>query len=182
VRRTTARRAGALAAARAKRPGYPEKQAIADDSAREPLDMSDLNGLLGFLIRRAQLWVFQDFIRSLAHLRMRPAEYAVLSVVEANPGLSQMALANALGIERAQLARLLNRLEDRLLLNRIPSLSDGRSHCLHLTERGHVAVAKSRVHIAAQEKRMARMVGARQYEEMKRALLAFTPDAGRTSD
>jgi DNA-binding MarR family transcriptional regulator len=144
-------------------------------SARERVDMNDLNNLLGFLIRRAQLWVFQDFIKSLSHINIRPADYAVLSVVDANPGLSQMTLAYALGIERAHLVRLLNRLEDRMYLNRISSVSDRRSHSLHLTDRGRNVLTKSRVTIADQERRMAKMVGAEHYQKMKRALLAFCP-------
>lgn len=171
------RRAGRRAALPAKTQGPPDRAERPQETGRAPVDMTDLNNLLGFLIRRAQLWVFQDLIKSFAPLRLRPADYAVLSVVDANPGLSQMALSNALGIERAHLVRLLDRLEDRLLLNRIASLSDRRSHCLHLTERGRVLLAKSRVQIAAQEVRMSKLVGRKQYEAMKRALLAFTPEA-----
>lgn len=140
---------------------------------RTRINIGDLTNLLGFLIRRAQLWVFQDFIRSLSHLDLRPADYAVLSVVDANPGLSQMALANALGIERAHLVRLLDRLEGRVFLDRIPSASDGRSHSLHLTDQGREILAKSRVSIADQEKRMVKMLGVKRYQDMKRALLVF---------
>ncbi|MFZ3249249.1 MAG: MarR family transcriptional regulator, partial [Pseudolabrys sp.] len=38
----------------------------------------DLDGLtehLGYLMRRAQIWVFQDFIRTLAAVDIRPAQY-----------------------------------------------------------------------------------------------------------
>src|SRR5690606_18479962 len=48
-----------------------------------------LEGHLGYYIRRLQVWVFQDFIRSLAPLEIRPAQYSVLTVIGANPGLSQ---------------------------------------------------------------------------------------------
>ena len=49
----------------------------------------DLDGLtehLGYLMRRAQIWVFQDFIRTLAAVDIRPAQYSVLTVINANPG------------------------------------------------------------------------------------------------
>ena len=56
---------------------------------REPLDIGLLNEHLGYFIRRLQVWVFQDFIRTLAPVDIRPAQYSVLVVIAANPGLSQ---------------------------------------------------------------------------------------------
>ena len=100
------------------------------------VDLDVLTGHVGYLVRRAQLWIFQDFERTLASVDIRPAEYSVLCVIGANPGLPQTALAQALGIERARLVRLLDRLEDRKLAQRVPSASDRRSHALHLTKEG----------------------------------------------
>ena len=53
---------------------------------RKPLDIGVLNGHLGYFIRRLQVWVFQDFIRTLAPIDIRPAQYSVLIVIAANPG------------------------------------------------------------------------------------------------
>jgi hypothetical protein len=39
------------------------------------------------------------------------AQYSVLTVVDANPGINQLAVASALAIERAGLGRLIERLE-----------------------------------------------------------------------
>ena len=68
--------------------------------------------------RRAQIWIFQDFIRTLAEVNIRPAQYSVLIVIEANHGLSQSALSQTLGIERARLVRLLDSLEARKFVQR----------------------------------------------------------------
>ena len=78
---------------------------------RKPLDIGVLNEHLGYFIRRLQVWVFQDFIRTLAPVDIRPAQYSVLVVIAANPGLSQSDLADRLGIERARLVRVLDKLE-----------------------------------------------------------------------
>src|SRR4030066_1895971 len=69
-----------------------------------------LNGHLGYFVRRLQVWVFQDFVRTLAPLRIRPAQYSVLVVIETNPGLSPADIAEQLGIERGPLVRLPDRL------------------------------------------------------------------------
>ena len=78
-------------------------------------DLGRLTGHLGYFVRRAQIWIFQDFIRTLAEVDIRPAQYSVLLMIEANPGLSQATLAQTLGIERARLVRLLDGLEARQL-------------------------------------------------------------------
>ena len=90
------------------------------------IELGVLNERLGYFVRRAQLWVFQDFIRRLSSLDISPAEFSVLVVIGANTGLSQAELATTLGIERARLVRLLHRLERRRLTQRLPSSADGR--------------------------------------------------------
>jgi DNA-binding MarR family transcriptional regulator len=139
----------------------------------EAVGMGELGDVLGFLIRRAQLWVFQDFAKLLAPLQIRPADYAVLSIIEANAGLSQIALANTLEIERAHLVRVLHRLENRNLLTRAPSASDRRSHSLQLTDHGRTVLAKSHGLVAEQEKRLAQRLGTDRYSEIKRAFQVF---------
>ena len=47
-------------------------------------------------------------MRALAAHDIRPAQFSVLVVIEADPGLSQADLADTLGIERARLVRLLD--------------------------------------------------------------------------
>ena len=59
---------------------------------RPRLDIGALDGHLGYFVRRLQVWVFQDFIRTLAPMDVRPAQYSVLLLIEANPGRSQAAI------------------------------------------------------------------------------------------
>src|SRR4051794_33055120 len=43
---------------------------------RRSLDIGVLNEHLGYFIRRLQVWVFQDFIRTLAPVDIRPAQFS----------------------------------------------------------------------------------------------------------
>jgi hypothetical protein len=61
---------------------------------RASIEIGVLSEHLGYFIRRLQVWVFQDFIRTLAPVDIRPAQYSVLVVIAANPGLSQSDLAS----------------------------------------------------------------------------------------
>jgi DNA-binding MarR family transcriptional regulator len=121
-----------------------------------------LDGHLGYFIRRLQLWVFQDFIRTLAPVDIGPAQYSVLAVIAANPGLSQSDVADRLGIERARLVRLLDRLERRGLTRRLNSRSDRRSHALRLTRAGHNTLRRAKTLAAVHEARLADKLGADQ--------------------
>ena len=103
---------------------------------RPALALGVLHSHLGYLVRRLQLWIFQDFTRTLRKFDIRPAQYSVLVVIKANAGLSQADVAEALGIERARLVRLLDELEQRGLIRRLPSPRDRRSHALVLTRDG----------------------------------------------
>src|SRR5215210_6710525 len=51
-----------------------------------PLSLGMLDGHLGYYLRRAQIWIFQDFIRTLEGLDLRPAEFSVLAVIGGNKG------------------------------------------------------------------------------------------------
>ena len=79
-----------------------------------------LPSLLGYVLRRTQSAVFADFAATFAKAgeALTPGEFGLLVLVERNAGLSQMALARALGIDRSTLVPILDRLQARGLLVR----------------------------------------------------------------
>ena len=109
---------------------------------RQSVDMSSLHDSLGYRLRRAQITVFHLFSRYFAALNIRPTQYAILTLVRDNPGLSQTQISDSLGLKRANLVALLDELEDRELLVRKPSPSDRRSYQLHLTENGQLKMVE----------------------------------------
>ena len=142
--------------------------------AEERLDLGHLKQHLGYFVRRLQITIFKDFIRELAPMRLRPAQYSVLLLIEANPGSSQAAIGRALGIERARLARLLHDLEERLWVERRSDSSDGRSHALFLSREGVKALARSKKLAARHEAYTTQLLGA----ECRGALMQLLRTAG----
>jgi DNA-binding MarR family transcriptional regulator len=142
---------------------------------RAPLSLGVLDEHLGYFLRRIQVWVFQDFLRTLASLDIRPAQYSVLAVIEANPGLSQSDLADVLGIERARLARMLDRLEKRQLAERRLSPRDRRSHALYLTREGQKTLKRTMALAARHEEHLSEKLGA----EKRRLMIDLLRDFGR---
>jgi len=131
---------------------------------KSTIDLGLLNGRLGYFVRRAQVWIFQDFIRRLASIDISPAQFSVLVVADANRGLSQAELAATLGIERARLVRLLHRLEQRGLIQRLPSSADGRRHALQLTRDGQRVVARAKALSDQHEAGLMKRLGPERYQ------------------
>ena len=150
----------------------PKKESRSRRSERP--DLAELNGHLGYFLRRLQIAVFKDFIRTLAPMKVRPAQYSVLIVIKANRGRSQAAIGQALNIERARLARLLHRLEQRKWIERRASTADGRSHSLFLTSAGEKAFQRIRALAERRERHVAGLVGT----ERRRMLIAALREFG----
>ncbi len=149
---------------------------------RPVVSLGVLDNHLGYLVRRLQLWIFQDFTRTLRKFDIRPAQYSVLVVVEANPGLSQADVAEALGIERARLVRLLDELEHRGLIRRQPSPRDRRSHALVLTREGMRKLKPIRELAADHEARLEAALGGDARNLLLGALRAFNDAQAATVD
>ncbi len=102
----------------------------------EELDLGILPNLLGYQLRRAQVTVFQHFAGTLGDWNVTPGQIGLLVLVSRNPGISQTALARAVGVERATLGEAIDRLHKRDLLRREPAPKDRRSYALHRSESG----------------------------------------------
>jgi DNA-binding MarR family transcriptional regulator len=144
------------------------------DARDREIGLDALAGHAGYAVRRFQIWIFQDFIRTLEAVDIRPTQYSVMTVIGANPGLSQMAVAKRLGIERARVVHLLDSLEHRDLVSRIQSATDRRSHALHLTARGRSSLAKFKRLAAEHERHVAEKIGKENRERLLQILSAFT--------
>lgn len=121
------------------------------------LDRGLLPVLLGYALRRAQSAVFADFAATFARAgeALTPGEFGLLELVARNAGLSQTNLARALGIDRSTLVPILDRLQERGILVRRRSPTDGRTHALALTASGRKAQARFARLVRAHEKRIA---------------------------
>jgi len=104
--------------------------------AAEGIDVPEMGSIIGYKLRRAQLYVFQDFIESFERLHLRPAEFSVLALIARIPGQKQTQIAAQLGIKRANFVALMDGLERRGLAERRKAPGDKRSHSLHLTPEG----------------------------------------------
>lgn len=134
-----------------------------------------LNNYIGYLLRRAQLAVFQDVIQAMGEFDLRPAQFSTLMIINSRPGLRQTEVATELGIQRTNFVTLFDSLEKRGLAERKPSPEDRRSHSLYLTEHGRKFLAQVRAAVDAHEARMADLLGHEDYVTVKRILGKLLP-------
>jgi DNA-binding MarR family transcriptional regulator len=101
------------------------------------LDEGGLSALLGWRIAQARLAPERAFQTIVGEpLGLRPVEYSMLALAAANAGVGPAQLARSLAISRPQATQCLDRLEERRLLRREPSTSDGRSLSVHASAEG----------------------------------------------
>lgn len=110
----------------------------------ETVELGEITGSLGFLLRMAQLKAFDFFFRTLDGENLRPGEFTVIWVIHLNPGLRQGTIARCLKIKPAHMTKLVARLVDQGLVDRAVPEDDRRSVRLSLTDAGTAFVARYR--------------------------------------
>lgn len=141
------------------------------------IDLGAMANVTGYRLRLAQLAVFKEVTRRLKTYGMRPADFAVMRLIETNPGSKQSDIAAALGIKRANFVVMMNRLEERGLAERRRQDSDRRSHALYLTAQGEKAMADMNViHNRHEADIAARLGGEDARRELVRMLEVLSAD------
>jgi DNA-binding MarR family transcriptional regulator len=129
-------------------------------SGRPAILLGRLESLLGYSLRRAQMRVFQDFESEMKELGLTPGQLGALFLIEANRGLSQSELGNALGIDRSSVVPLIDRLQKRGWVRRAARASDRRAHALELAPAGVALLARLMPRLEAHEGRIAAALSA----------------------
>ena len=84
----------------------------------DDVDLDRLGSALGFLMRLAQLKIYERFFEEVGEHELKPGEFSVLWVILNNPGIRQSVLGQRLMIKRAHMTKLIRALEDQGLVSR----------------------------------------------------------------
>jgi DNA-binding MarR family transcriptional regulator len=130
------------------------------------IDMGMLPDLIGFNLRCAQLTVFQHFSATVGKEEISAPQFGTLLLIEANPDVSQSAVAQALRFDRSTLVQIIDRLEARGLVARHVSPQDRRSHALRLTGAGRTLLARLKELALAHEAEVAGSLDAAERKQL----------------
>jgi len=134
--------------------------------------------LIGYQLRLAQVAVFRDFERTVGVLGISPGRVGVMLLIEANPGMAQSRLAEAVELDRSTLVPVIDQLEAAGRVERRPG-PDRRTNGLWLTAAGRRFLARVKARIRAHEARIGARLSAAERAELLRLLGLLQAPAGQ---
>jgi DNA-binding MarR family transcriptional regulator len=137
------------------------------------LAFDGLDELLGYQLRRAQGAMHRHYMVSVAGLDLTQKQTATLWLIHANAGVSQVSLATTLGMDRATMMSVIDRLEERSLVIRKRSVTDRRRQELYSTPAGRTLLGKVQARIARHEERFKSLFTRPELEALLIALRKF---------
>lgn len=129
-------------------------KARVDRAQDAKIDIGCLPRFLGYNLRRAHLCVWRKYVAVIGENNIRPGLFSALVLVGSNPGIAQIELGRHLGIDKASIVALLDRLEKAGLLDRLRSTRDRRRQGLFLTEHGVEALQSLVSQVRALERQL----------------------------
>jgi DNA-binding MarR family transcriptional regulator len=141
---------------------------------KKPQSLARLYARPGFLLRRAHqisAAVFEDACRDLA---LTPAQFGVLTVLQAHPGMGQSSLARALGFDKVTVLRVLRGLQARGLVTRAPAEENRRNVCVALSAEGEQVLQQAQKPAERAYKRLMEPLDRAQQEQLLELLQLLT--------
>jgi DNA-binding MarR family transcriptional regulator len=123
----------------------------------------------GFLIRRAQQTHVAVWSREVDQA-VTSVQFGVLSLLAANPGISQRELCDELDLDRSTIATLVARLERHQLIERERDSGDRRRNRLVLTESGQSEYRRLRPRVDNVERVLTAGMTDREHREFRRLI------------
>jgi DNA-binding MarR family transcriptional regulator len=140
------------------------------EAEAQPIDFDELPTYVGYLVRRTQARIFGEFESTLADFDFTPGSFGVLTVVRANPGITQVALAAAFGVDKSTMSPVVVRLEKRGLIRREVLASDRRCHSLYFERAAETTFLAAREKVRAFEAGVAARLSKGEQRELARLL------------
>jgi DNA-binding MarR family transcriptional regulator len=122
--------------------------------------INPMDRFVGYKIRRVQHAIINELNDILRPFELRVMDFAILNIVDANPGLIQNGITKLLGAEPPAVVLSLDRLEGGKYLTRQASADDRRLRTLHLTASGRRLLKAVNAKVDQQEQRIKRTIDA----------------------
>jgi DNA-binding MarR family transcriptional regulator len=146
-----------------------KRQAGAAAGGRE-VDFDELPTYVGYQVRRTQAKIFMEFEATLKDFDFTPGSFGVLTLIRANPGITQVALAAAFGIDKSTMSPVIFRLEKRGLIRREVLASDRRYHALYFEPAAEATFLAAREKVRTFEGGVAARLSKPEQRELARLL------------
>jgi DNA-binding MarR family transcriptional regulator len=146
------------------------KRQLPTEAGERPVEFDELPNYVGYQVRRTQAKIFADFEATLKDFDFSPGSFGVLTLIRANPGITQVTLAAAFGVDKSTMSPVIFRLEKRGLIRREVLPSDRRCHALFFEERAEAMFLAARQRIRVFEDGVAARLSKTEQRELNRLL------------
>jgi DNA-binding MarR family transcriptional regulator len=103
-----------------------------------------LASAVGFLLSWNGQRMAHMFARALEPLGLRPPQFGLMTMVDAQPGRTQQELVSSSMIDASSMVAILDELEELGFVERRRNQEDRRKHAVHLTRRGSSTLDRAR--------------------------------------
>ncbi len=152
-----------------KRTGALERKSL-DEATGRQVDFDELPAYVGYQVRRTQAKIFSGLEATLEDFDFTPGTFGVLTLIRANPGITQVALAAAFGVDKSTMSPVIFRLEKRGLIKREVLAHDRRYHALHFEPSAEATFLAARERVRAFESGVAARLTKPEQRELARLL------------
>lgn len=136
----------------------------------------------GYQLRRVTSAAMPGVNKALGLSGLRRSTFASLAVIVDTPGLNQGQLADALAIERPNLVRIVDELEDRGLIQRCKSPNDRRAYALRATQEGRKVLSRASAALRRFELSLVNGLSPKEIEALHNALQQIEKNAVEMED
>ncbi len=121
---------------------------------------------VGYHLRKAYSYLFRTFITSFKHLQLAPGQYSALVLIGLNPGMSQLELAAATGLDGSTVVPITNRFVKLGWIRRTRRANDRRVYSLRITPAGQAILDEAWPLIVERERNLESVLSARERAEL----------------
>lgn len=150
---------------RAERTEKADKTERAERAAGARVDLGVLPKLLGYNLRRANQASWRTYVSFIGENKIRPGLFSLLCLVRFNAGIAQIELGTHLGVDKASIVALLDRLERAGLIERRRSTRDRRRQGISLTQAGETEFDSLMIQVRQLERHMASRFNKQEIEQ-----------------
>lgn len=147
-----------------------EDEAELEAAASESMNHDGLESIVGLHLKLAQAAAHRSLLEELQALDLTQKQATVLWLIDANPGVSQIKLAKTLKMDRASMMAIVDKLDERALIERKRSKIDRRRQRLTLTDEGGATLARAKELILSHERALQARIGDELVAEFTAAL------------
>lgn len=145
------------------------EEPIAANSAKtatNDIDTQFLSSLIGYNARRTSLMLMGAFTSAVEGHALKVVEFSMLSLIKANPGITNSALCNTLGLLPPNAVGMIQSLIRQGFVSKLPHLLDGRAYSLFCTAEGQTLTATLETRLIKAERARLKHITAKEQRQL----------------